>query len=93
MTICGKPVRFVGKIASGNFTYCTRIAGHLGACDEKATGETESASQRSASEPVNTDPEEGWMLSGVEPDDGDEQASDPFLPPYVRKIPEGVVFH
>jgi hypothetical protein len=87
MAICGKPVRMIGKIASGNFTHCTRVAGHSGACDEKATGETESAPKQK----IITDPEEGWFYIGTHPKENDEQSGDSSIPPYVPGIPDGVV--
>lgn len=81
MELCGKPVRMVGKITSGRFTYCTLPGGHAGNCDDQITREERAA----------PDAEEGWLLSGAHPDDADEQSSDPFLPTYVPEIPDGVV--
>jgi len=83
MEVCGKPVRIVGKITSGHFTYCVLGIGHLGLCTDKDILGDDAETSGST--------EEGWLLSGVEPDDEDEQASDPFLPTYVPEIPDGVV--
>lgn len=82
MAICGKPVRMVGKITSGHFTYCVLASGHDGLCNDQHIPEEE---------PEIAEDLGGWLLSGVEPDDSDEQASDPFLPTYVPEIPDGVV--
>ena len=92
MTICGKPVRLIGKIASGNFSHCTRTAGHEGDCSDKEVRAVEGAGKTRAAEPeIVIGPNWGWPYGAKQAGDDDEQAGDSTLPPILPEIPDGVV--
>lgn len=87
MTACGKPVRLLGKVASGNFTRCTRMLGHTGECTDGSTHEEGSRQQTGTI--VAPTPE--WPFKTQQPEIVDEQAGDSSLPPIQTEFPDGVV--
>lgn len=90
MDVCGKPVRFLGKMTSGHFTRCTRISGHAGECEDGDADEEKKVRATTETKTVIA-PNANWPFKGKPPEGIGKPGADLPHEPTFEEIPDGVV--